>query len=104
MTASGLGYDLYQQINYVLAVCYGLVGQDKGLQNIYRDAYLGRGRTDPRPPASRMRIGCVFTASLRHATDPRSTRNSTECSAGSGHRIELCHCSRKLSCAGSTAV
>jgi hypothetical protein len=47
MRASGLGDDLDQQINYILAVAYALVSSDKGPQKIYRDSFLGQGRTDP---------------------------------------------------------
>jgi hypothetical protein len=47
MTVSGVGDDLVQQISYVLAVCFALVGQNKSLQKLHRDAYLAPGRTDP---------------------------------------------------------
>src|SRR5262245_13395519 len=40
MHASRLQHDLDQQVHYVLAVCYGLLSRCKGLQGVYRDAYL----------------------------------------------------------------
>ncbi len=43
MGVRGLGGDLVQQINHVLAVCYGLVGQNKSLQKIYRRCVPGTG-------------------------------------------------------------
>jgi hypothetical protein len=36
----GLHHDLDQQVHYVLAVCYALLGRCKSLQKVYRDAYL----------------------------------------------------------------
>src|SRR5262245_38599903 len=45
MRSRGLGGELDQQIHYVLAVCYGLVTTSKGLQEVYRDAYLAPDAT-----------------------------------------------------------
>ena len=60
MRQMSLGNELDQQINYVLAVCYGLVGQCKSLQSVYRDAYLGhqarRAAEDALPDEIRERI------------------------------------------------
>jgi hypothetical protein len=43
MHEMGLQHDLDQQVHYVLAVCYALLGRCKSLQNIFRDAYLAPG-------------------------------------------------------------
>jgi hypothetical protein len=39
-------WDLDQEVNYVLAVCYALVGKNKSLQHVYRDAYLAPHAVD----------------------------------------------------------
>jgi hypothetical protein len=43
MQDMGLWHELDQQVHYVLAVCYALVGRCKSLQDVYRDAYLAPG-------------------------------------------------------------
>jgi len=40
MQASGLGDDLEQQTHLVTAMCYPLVCRSKGMQDVYRDAFL----------------------------------------------------------------
>jgi hypothetical protein len=52
--------DLEQQVHYVLAVCYGLVGRSKAFQHVYRDAYLApesvRVQSASLPDAERQRV------------------------------------------------
>ena len=46
MHEDGVQHELDQQIHYVLAQCYPLVARSKGLQRVYRDAYLHPTATD----------------------------------------------------------
>jgi hypothetical protein len=56
----GLQHDPDQQVHYVLAVCYSLLGRCKGQQHVYRDAYLApdsvRVGADSLPDDVRQRI------------------------------------------------
>jgi hypothetical protein len=49
MKDSNLWDDDDQQVNYILAQCYPLVCRSKGMQKIYRDAFLDSGQTDYNP-------------------------------------------------------
>jgi hypothetical protein len=49
MQEEGVWNDLDQQVHYVLAVCYALLGRCKSLQSVYRDAYLAGAACDVGP-------------------------------------------------------
>jgi hypothetical protein len=63
MQEMGLHHDPDQQVHYVLALCYALMGRCKSLQDVYRDAHLGRNFTDVEdaslPDDARQRINKV---------------------------------------------
>jgi hypothetical protein len=63
MQLQGLGRDPIQIQQLLLATSYALVSGDKGLQHVYRDAYLAPGATNPvdasLPEAARERIQAV---------------------------------------------
>jgi hypothetical protein len=85
MRVRGLGGDLVQQINYVLAVCYALVGQNKSLQKIYCDAYLVRAGLILHMETCQLQIASVFGRLSSRATGLSLRRNSTRSSTGFSH-------------------
>ena len=47
MRAANVWVELDQQIHYVTALCYPFVAEAKSLQDVYKDAYLAPGSTNP---------------------------------------------------------
>lgn len=71
MRAGGWGDDLDQQVHYVTALCYPLIGRSKALQDVYLDAHLDPRRDDQSPEslpdATRLRIRDIVEARDRDA-------------------------------------
>jgi hypothetical protein len=81
MNADGVFGEIDQQVHFVLASCYPLVATAKGMQDVYKDAYLGLGRTKPTTESLPKETGKAINRVVR-SRDVACVRAELDCALG----------------------